>query len=281
MSSLLRAMVDGIEQQQIPIWDRGLHFGDGVFRTLLVRAGQPLDWPRQLRRLFDDAARIGLQPPGAEILTRQVAALCAGEDRAILKLLLTRGGPASGYSTTEDGCRSILLLRSPREYPARYWTEGIDLRICTMRLACNPALAGIKHLNRLEQVLARAEWNDENIAEGLMLDTSDRLIEGVSSNVFFIRDAVLHTPDLARCGVAGVTREMILEAAPAYTRTIRIADFGVDDLMNADECFVCNSVIRIWPVARLISDDCARSWAAGPVTQALQNKLGVVWPRKN
>ena len=280
MSSLLRTMVDGIEQSQIAVMDRGLHFGDGVFRTVLVHESQPVDWPRQLRRLLDDATRIGLQVPDAELLSQQVTEICAGQPRAILKLLLTRGGQALGYIATEDTCRVILLLRSLRDYPPHFWSDGITVRICEMRLACNPALAGIKHLNRLEQVLARAEWDDEGIAEGLMLDTRDRLIEGISSNLFFVRKGILHTPDLSRCGVAGVTREMILDAAPAYTRGTHIADFGVDDLMNADECFVCNSVIRVWPIGRLVSHETTRSWPVGSVTRQFQNQLGAAWQKK-
>jgi len=280
MSLLLRSMVDGIEQSQIGVLDRGLHFGDGVFRTLLVINGQPQDLERQLQRLADDAARIGLQAPDASTLTRQATEICVGQNRAALKLLLTRAQEAAGYQASVNHCRSVLLLRPLRNHPPHFWNDGIAVRICAMRLANNPTLAGIKHLNRLEQVLARAEWTDESIAEGLMLDTQDRLIEGISSNLFFVRDGVLHTPNLSRCGVSGVMREMILEAAPAYTRDIRIADFGIDDLLGADECFVCNSVIRIWPISRLVSREPAQSWPVGPVTQKLQDKLGAAWQRK-
>jgi 4-amino-4-deoxychorismate lyase len=276
MNQPLRVWVDGLEAANVPATDRGLHYGDGVFRTLRVAQGRPCEWPRQLDKLRADAAGIGLAAPSAAALEAQVGQICAGAAAAVLKIILTRGGAGRGYApgTRDCGTRCILLLYPPPAHPDACWREGIRLRWCETRLAANPRLAGIKHLNRLEQVLARTEWDDPTIAEGLMCDTEGRVIEGVASNLFILRGGELLTPDLSRCGVAGVARGMILDAAPAYTRAVHIRDLTPDDVLAAYECFVCNSLIGIWPVAAL--ED--RRWPVGPVTRRFQSLFGERWP---
>jgi 4-amino-4-deoxychorismate lyase len=137
---------------------------------------------------------------------------------------------------------------------------------CTTRLAEQPILAGLKHLNRLEQVLARAEWQDLAFAEGLMRDTSGRVIEGVFSNLFIVDSARLMTPSLERCGVAGVMREEVLERARQVGVSTLVCDLSLEQLHRADEVFVCNSLYGIWPVRQLD----ASVWSVGPVTRKLQ-----------
>jgi 4-amino-4-deoxychorismate lyase len=270
----LRVLINGTESDQLSVLDRGLHYGDGVFRSLRVEQGAPCDWLRHLGRLCDDARRIELKLPDADVLTAQAMQLCADQLRAVLKIILTRGPAGRGYQTVEAETSRILLLYPMPEHPASYRKTGIQVRICATRLAQNPRLAGIKHLNRLEQVLARAEWSDPEIMEGLMLDTDDRLVEGVSSNLFLVRDGELLTPDLSRCGIAGVTREMILDASPAYTKTVRVLDLTMRDLLTADECFVCNSVIGILPVTQLEN----KRWDVGTMTRKIQQSFGDACP---
>lgn len=129
-----------------------------------------------------------------------------------------------------------------------------------------PLLAGLKHLNRLEQVLARAEWQDTEHAEGLMLDQAGRVIEGVFSNLFLVRDGVLITADLKRCGVAGVMRAELLFQAVSLGISTQITDIPLEQLQWADEVFVCNSVYGIWPVRAYA----ALHWPVGPLTRKLQ-----------
>jgi 4-amino-4-deoxychorismate lyase len=266
VTEVLRILVNGIETQQVSALDRGLHYGDGVFRSLRVEQGRPCDWSRQVRRLYEDAARIGLTTPDVNTLTAQAETLCSGHSTAVLKLILTRGPGARGYGSFHEAPCSVLLLYPMPEFADIQRQDGIQARICETRLSLNARLAGVKHLNRLEQVLARNEWDDAHIKEGLMLDTDDHLIEGVSSNLFLVRDGELLTPDLSLCGVAGVTREMILEAAPAYTKAVQISILSLTDINRADECFVCNSVMGIRPITQLGD----RRWSIGPVTRTLQ-----------
>jgi len=186
--------------------------------------------------------------------------------------LVRRGGgfgvilpPATACSPTR------IVLRYPwPDHPRRFWDEGVDVRLCSTRLASNPTLAGIKHLNRLEQVLARSEWYDPEIAEGLMSDQHGRVIAGTQTNLFMVRSGRLLTPELRECGVAGVVRGLILERAASWGGAAAAeAVLDLADLQNADEVFLCNAVVGIWPVRRI------ESWiyASGPVTGRLMAGL--------
>ena len=141
--------------------------------------------------------------------------------------------------------------------------------MCATRLCHNPLLAGIKHLNRLEQVLARREWDEPSIGEGLLLDVDGRLVEGTMSNLFLVRGQMLLTPDLRRCGIAGIMRSIILEQAERQSLAAEIRSLEAADLQAADEVFLCNSLIGIWPVIAV--DD--RTYRKGPVTTRLQQLL--------
>lgn len=265
MSQLLACYVDGRPTEVIPIYDRGLQYGDGVFTTVAVKAGVPLLWDRHLRRLQADAARLSIVLPAAELLQDDVGRVCANVASATLKIMLTRGSTGRGYRvSTAAPTRRILSLwqRAPQPQPA---IDGVMLRLCRTRLSRNPALAGIKHLNRLEQVLARAEWGDD-YAEGLMQDTEGTVIEGTATNLFVVRDSELLTPDLSLCGVDGVMRSVVLERARGLTFANRIATLALDAIEAADELFLTNSLIGIWPVRQFQT----KEYRIGPITRALQ-----------
>jgi 4-amino-4-deoxychorismate lyase len=159
-------------------------------------------------------------------------------------------------------CKAILRWLTLRIHAE----QGIRLFPCATRLSRQPLLAGLKHLNRLEQVIARSEWQDTEHAEGLMLDQAGRVIEGVFSNLFLVRDGVLITPDLKRCGVAGVMRAELLFQAESLGIPTQITDIPLEQLQWADEVFVCNSVYGVWPVHACA----ALSWPVGPLTRKLQ-----------
>jgi 4-amino-4-deoxychorismate lyase len=138
----------------------------------------------------------------------------------------------------------------PAAAPSLTVSEGVDVRLCSTRLSRNPALAGIKHLNRLEQVMARSEWSDA-FQEGLMLDTSEQVVEGTMSNLFLVRDDALVTPDLSHCGVAGITRARVMERARAWGVSCQEDSVRVEDLWRADGLFLTNTLIGLWPVRSL------------------------------
>lgn len=212
--------------------------------------------------------------PESALLLSEAMRLCADEANAVLKMIITRGSGERGYAPPAGAevTRVLWVLPAP-SYPSSHASDGVAVRICNTRLASNPALAGIKHLNRLEQVLARAEWENTSIAEGLMLDQNQRVIEGTMSNLFCVQESdgkpVLKTPRLANCGVKGITRERIMAAAHAAAIPVKETDLRVDDLYGSGELFLCNTLMGIWPVRQL--ED--RHFSVGPVARQLSAAL--------
>lgn len=243
--------------------DRGLQYGDGLFETLAVRDGRPRHWSRHMARLARGCERLGMQAPDFDRLAYEADQVCAGADRAVLKLLWTRGPGGRGYAPwgADRPTRMVALYPAP-EYPADYSEHGIVARWCRHRLGDNPVLAGIKHLNRLDQVLARSEWQDPKVAEGLMCDLAGNVVSGTMTNVFLVRNGALYTPDLERCGVEGVTRERLLELATGEGIRCEVGPVVPEQLLEADEVFVCNSVNGIWQVRGLET----RNWPRGELS---------------
>lgn len=261
--------VDGQPATQLSLLDRGLAYGDGLFETLSVTHGVPRLLSRHLARLQSGAQRLGL-PLDIPTLTAELAAFCRELGNGVAKLIITRGEGLRGYAPpAECQARRILLGSPPASYPPGNAEQGVRLFPCQTRLAEQPALAGLKHLNRLEQVIARGEWQDPAYAEGLMCDSSGRVIEGVYSNLFLVRDGQLLTAELSRCGVAGVMRAELLAQAVALGVDVQVRDISRDELLAADEVFLCNSLYGIWPVRELQGHD----WPVGPLTRKLQASI--------
>jgi 4-amino-4-deoxychorismate lyase len=266
MKPPITALVNGEAQDRISIQDRGFQFGDGVFETLAVCAGKPLLWQRHLQRLLGGCARLRIEAPSERVLSREAEELCVGVRRAVLKLVVTRGSSERGYALSDGAPPTrVLALRPWPSYPEEAAQAGVAVCLCRTRISRNPQLAGIKHLNRLEQVLARAEWQKE-FAEGLMFDERDHLIEGTASNVFVVSRGTLLTPDLSQSGVAGVMRALVLEYAEATALPCKITGITRSQLDSAEEIFLSNSLIGIWPVRRVESKVCE----PGEVTRRVQ-----------
>jgi 4-amino-4-deoxychorismate lyase len=207
-------LVNGEAIDQVPVSDRGLQYGDGLFETIAVNDGHPVYWDAHLARLAEGCQRLGMHMPSPDLLEKEVLSVVPRHGRSVLKILVTRGTGGRGYQPPEPSApRRIVMSFDWPEYPDIYYTEGVQLRLCKTQLGCQPQLAGLKHLNRLENVLARQEWQDPAIAEGLMSDTEGRIIEGTMSNLFLVRDGALHTPILNHCGVRGIMRNRIIELA--------------------------------------------------------------------
>jgi 4-amino-4-deoxychorismate lyase len=245
-------LVNGQPGDTLPVQDRGLAYGDGLFETLAVRDGQPLHWDRHMARLAEGCARLDLPAPDTALWLAEAHRVLAGGRFGALKLLLTRGSGPRGYRAPSRPEPTRIVMGFETSGPPAAWSEaGVDVCLCRTRLGRNPTLAGIKHLNRLEQVLGRSEWQDE-FQEGIMLDTEDHVVEGTMSNLFLIRDdTTLVTPLLDQCGVAGVTRARVLDAARALGITCRESRLTVADLFQSRGLFLTNTLIGLWPVRRL------------------------------
>jgi 4-amino-4-deoxychorismate lyase len=275
MEGLQRILIDGQPVGQpgvaLSVLDRGVHYGDGLFETIACEGGRPRLIERHLQRLADGCERLGLAPGDGAALAREVRELAAGTSRAIVKLLLTRGvALARGYAPTGHERPVRIALRYAWPAPdAEHAGQGVRVRRATLRLGENPALAGIKHCNRLEQVLARREWADPGIAEALMFSSSEALISGTMSNVFLVRGSRVLTPRIDRCGVAGVMRAVVLEIAGAAGISAEECRLDAADLAAAEEIFLTNVLTGIRPVRELDGV----SLAVGPVTRHLQTQL--------
>ncbi len=263
--------VNGQAGAPVNVSERALQYGDGLFETIRIHRYGPEFLERHIKRLTAGCERLKFPVLDWRLLRRELKELAAEHDNAVLKLILSRRCAGRGYGPLSgQGVTRIASLQPLPEWTANPAHGGIRVRICDARLAVQPLLAGIKHLNRLEQVLARAEWDDPAIAEGLMLSDHDRLVEGTMSNVFILAKRGLITPDLSTCGVAGVMRSVILDLARSLGIDTVIRSISLDDIKTAEEVFVCNSLIGIWPVVGI---DGFRSFDAGPITRQLQAAL--------
>lgn len=256
---------------QISVYDRGLLYGDGVFRTMRASAGQILHWARHYQKLRQDCTHLNITCPSAALLSEEMQSLLQQHANGVAKIIITRGRQIErGYRPTPHAAPTRILSVFPlHPYPETFYAQGIKLRVCQLRLAHQPQLAGIKHLNRLENVLAAAEWNDAEIAEGVMLDMAGNVIEGTRSNLFAVRAGVLYTPSLAHCGVAGVQRDRVMEWAAKHGLTCKIEPFSLTELLAADEIFLVNSLIGLWPVRQLQT----KTWSQFPVSRQIQEWL--------
>lgn len=256
-------LVNGKQSDTIAIMDRGFQYGDGLFETIEVRENIPIFLEKHLQRLSNDSQRLYLPKLDLALLRSEITQLCQNNtDNAVLKIIITRGSGGRGYrQPAKIQLTRILSLHPFPDYPKNFYTDGIVARICNTRLGLNSALAGMKHLNRLEQVLARAEWNDDAIHEGIMLDIENRVIEGTMTNLFYAKNGELFTASLKNCGIAGILRNWIFEQMSVIEH-----NFFIENLFNADEIFVCNSVMGICGVRELEN----KSYKLGEITKKLQ-----------
>lgn len=250
--------------------DRGLAYGDGLFETMRAHRGDVPWWDAHWARLMRGAARLRLPLPGPDFVRGQAQALLDGVDAGVLKLIVTRGSGGRGYAPKD--AEPAWMLSSHPLPPAS--AEGLALRWCATRLAIQPALAGLKHCNRLEQVLARAEWQDAGAAdrdadEGVVLDAEGWVVGATSANLFALIDGRWVTPRVDRCGVAGVCREWV--SSDLRAEEVRLAP---QQLESAESVFLCNAVRGILPVARLGE----RAWAPHPRVSALRGRLAAAAP---
>lgn len=223
--------------------DRGFAYGDGLFETMLAHAGTLPWWPRHRRRLAAGAARLGIIMPADALLDAALGEALGRAPDAVVKLILSRGSGARGYAP-EAGARPTLAVSvAPAPTPSN---AALAVDVLDLRLGVQPALAGLKHLNRLEQVLGAREAAARGLDEGLMADADGRLIGGTRSNLFARVGGRWITPPVDRAGVAGCTRGLLLEAWPALAE----GELRVDALPRLEALFLANAVRGILPAGR-------------------------------
>lgn len=262
----LAMLVNGQPSRLIQANDRGFQYGDGLFETALLVRGSVRFLDDHLRRLYSGCARLGIAPPDEEILRNEIAQVTDGAERGVLKIIVTRGAGGRGYRSPAgmQSTRVVALHALDQSPPA-----ALRLRWCDTRLGRNAHLAGIKHLNRLEQVLAQNERRAGEADEGLMLDTEGEVVCATAANVFVVRNGTLTTPDLRFCGVRGVMRARVLQAAAKLRLAVSEEPLWPKDLATAREVFITNAVRGIRSVASLDSLEWNETRVATHLAQAL------------
>ena len=258
MTSNLNYLINGSFDHVISPFDRGFAYGDGVFRTMKMVGGLPDNWPLHYQKLVADCAAINIVCPSAELLMSDLQQLFSPMDLSenqltIAKIIITRGAGNRGYTPPAITAPMRVVTQSAMpQYPDIRFSEGVSLTVCETRLASQAKLAGIKHLNRLENVLARMEWTDAHmtngIADGIMLDSLGNVIECTSANIFARFGDTLITPSLHLCGVAGITRQRIIGLAHTLSLKPKIEVIDLPTLLSADEVIICNSLYSAWQV---------------------------------
>ena len=255
MLSSLRTLVDGGLADGIAATDRGLHYGDGLFETIAIRSRRPCLWPRHLARLARGCDRLGIPMPDRDTLAAEVGTLLQEADAAdgVLKLIVTRGSGPRGYAPPSVPHPTRILsfypgLPAALRDSAPGANGGVRLTLCATRLGDNARLAGIKHLNRLEQVLARAEWSDPEILDGIMCDARGRAVCATMSNIYVLDAAGIGTPPLTQCGVAGTVRSVVRDCAAALGIPFKERRLGLSDLYAADGLMISNALLGLVPV---------------------------------
>jgi len=267
--------INGQVSGHISVLDRGFAYGDGFFETCRIYKNKIHLWDLHLNRLLNTAKCLSMEinPEQLQVWVDNLLQQNPSMDNAILKIQITRGVGARGYAFDTNLLPTVVLFLSPANtLLSRQWLDGITVRICDLQLSESSALAGLKHINRLENILARAEWKDE-FAEGLLFNQKGNVIEGTMSNIFLVKNNQLLTPELSRSGVAGVMREFIMtKLASAMSLGCQQKNLDMDALLSADEIFMSNSLIGIWPVTGLHRDR-VRNLSVGKITRELQAAL--------
>jgi 4-amino-4-deoxychorismate lyase len=263
--------VNGSRASSVDVSERAVQYGDGLFETIRIRDSKPEFLQQHMQRLMEGCGRLKFPAVDWDVVGSELSAVAVEYKDAVMKLILSRRCAARGYRLTPDQQATRIVSVSPLpQWPSDPAGSGIRVRICDARLSAQPLLAGIKHLNRLEQVLARSEWDDDAIAEGLMLNDGDQVIEGTMTNVFMVSNQVLVTPGLSSCGVAGVMRSVILDLAKDLGIETEVRPVSLADVRAAQEVLVCNSLIGVWPVVAI---DQLGAFECGPLTRQLQAVL--------
>lgn len=247
----MQARVNGRFVADEWIRDRGFAYGDGVFETIRVFDGELTLAEPHRNRLRLGLERLKIHWPDAldELFQSEAREFAERLESGVLKMTVTRGSGGRGYAVPETVEPTRILAGFPRPgYPDQNAVEGVSVRICAFRLGRQPALAGIKHLNRLEQVLARSEWQGNEFQEGILMDTAGNVIEATAMNLFLVEGDTLLTPMLDQCGINGVLRQCLMDTFRERGLAVVEQAVSLERMLKADELFLCNSVAGVWPI---------------------------------
>jgi len=259
--------INGAAGSALDAADRGLSYGDGLFETMYLAGHAVRHLERHLMRLTRGCRQLGIEQLDIALVRKEIAHAARTLRDGVLKLVVTRGPGPRGYRPSGNELPTRILSWSAlRAADPASSSSGVRVRYCATRATENAALAGLKHLNRLDSVLAQLEWSDPDIAEGLLCDSQGSVVGGAMSNLFMIRDRTMLTPRIDRCGVSGIMRSVVIDAARNEGLEVVEQPLSIADVAAADELFLTNSIIGIWPVRALE----AKSYRVGVVTRRMR-----------
>jgi aminodeoxychorismate lyase len=256
-------LINGEEQDKISIFNRNMQYGDGLFETCVAMDNQILFWPRHFSRLEIGCEKLNINKidEGLWLSDIKKAFELSSKKNCIVKLILSRGNSLRGYGYKDDIEPVRVVIVS--EMPQPLINKNFSLEYSKSGYHSNPQLAGIKHCNRLEQILARTNLSSN---EAIMLDEKENIISVTQGNIYFIFGNKLLTPKLDRCGVVGSRRLLILGLAMSLKMEALESNITLNQAQKADEVFISNSVIGIQPVHSIESHNLGRN----PLTEKIQ-----------
>lgn len=273
-----KSLINGVAADYLTVNDRVIHYGDGLFETILCDDNELYYWQQHFHRLRVSAQRLKITCPDESVLLDDIKQLVEKNrpvQACVIKIILSRGAGERGYRFSKNNVSSRLVLLSDLDTGyssilSKTLLSG-ELFICEQQVSINENLAGMKHLNRLENVMARNEWDDKQgrIIDGLMLNADRYVIEGTMSNLFGVKDRQLYTPGLERSGISGVMRDVVIKQADKHYLQVSVTDLRIEDLFEMDEIFITNSLIGMKRVTKLGNT----TYKDQPVSELLFKKL--------
>ena len=258
------SLINGVFSNKVSVFERGLAYGDGLFETMswqnfnIKECPNKVEfWTRHLQRIFMGCRTLSIKPPNTKILDNYKnkilkKANTLGLNKGILKIIITRGIGGRGYKYDKDIKPTIIFLAFPISmYPEKFYKKGVSVKFCDSKLSSNENLVGLKHLNRLDSVLARAEWNNQKIFEGLFCDDKENIIEGTMTNIFLVRENTLYTPEIKKSGINGIMRQVVIDNYKNFFDQIKITKISRNNIRKFQQIFLTNSVLKIMPVAKI------------------------------
>lgn len=279
-------LLNGIATDYLNINDRAVQYGDGVFETILCNKNKLYYWEKHYQRLQLSATKLNIPCPEESLLLNDMTQLLSGAenvaaDSYAIKIILTRGAGERGYKYTKNLSpnRIVSLSTIESKYSSLLSNDLLsgELFLCEHQVSINENLAGLKHLNRLENVLARNEWDDaakgSGIIDGVMLNANQHVIEGTMSNIFAVKNQQLFTPCLMLSGVNGIMRNVVMALAAENNITVANVNLSLNELLTMDEVFICNSLIGMKAVTTFLNTTYADTHMTQIIFQALLTSM--------
>ncbi|MDF2043030.1 MULTISPECIES: aminodeoxychorismate lyase [unclassified Pantoea] len=244
--------INGFRQSTVAASDRALQFGDGCFTTAAVRQGKIVMLESHIQRLKEGCERLWIAGVDWHQLETEMKQAAYEQTQAVLKVIISAGSGGRGYS--RRGCGEPVRIVSLAAWPQHYTDiqqRGARLRLSPIRLARNPQFAGIKHLNRVEQVMIRVHLDQTDADEALVLDTEGWVVECCAANLFWRQGTQIFTPDLSASGVDGIMRRSLMAQLAAAGQACQIVKSEPAQLLAADEVVICNALMPVLPVRQI------------------------------